>query len=73
MGLAKRERKRLNSGIEEFDLESPVFCATLLSDELIEARLANFAGTVRGRIGPTIGARGGAIQSHLKTTAVLQL
>ena len=64
--LTKREVKRLNAGIKKFDLKSPVFYLTLLSDELIETRLPNFAGAVRGSVYAAIFAGNRAIQPYDK-------
>jgi hypothetical protein len=62
--LTKCERKGLNAGIKEFDLESPVFYLTLLPDELIEAGLLSVAGAVSGGINSSIVAGHGAIQKE---------
>src|SRR5580700_8795888 len=64
--LAKSKVKGPNARIEEFDFEGSVYDWTFLPDELIEPRLPNFAGAVRGSVNAAIFARSGAIQSHDK-------
>src|SRR5271170_3074826 len=64
--LTKREVKNLSPGLEEFDLECPVFYLSLLPDKLIQARFSNFSAAVSSAISPTVVAGRGAIQFHLK-------
>jgi len=52
--LAKRERKDLDAGIEEFDLEGHVFDRPLLPDELIHPRLSNIARSIGSGIGSMV-------------------
>src|SRR5579863_8560339 len=68
--LTERERKRLNAGIEEFDLESPVFYLALLPDELIETRLTNLAGAVRSGIDAAIFARRHTVHCHFEANGL---
>ena len=62
--LTEREVKRLNAGAKELDLKSPVSYLTSLSDELLETRLSDLAGAVRGGIGPIIVAGRRRVQCH---------
>ena len=47
---AESERKSLNAGVKELDLKNAVLYLTFLPDELIEPRLSNLAGAVRGGV-----------------------
>jgi hypothetical protein len=71
--LPKRERKGLNAGIKEFDLNRSVFYSTLLPDELIESGLSNLAGAVRGGIDSTIVAGRRAVQLYLEANGLAVL
>jgi len=62
--LTKRERKGLNAGIEEVNLESAVFDLTLLPDELIETWLPDLAVAIGGGITSAIRSGRGAVQFH---------
>ncbi len=64
--LAKRERKDLDAGIEEFDLAGHAFDRPRLPDELIHPRLSNFARAIGAGIGSMIAARRGAIPLYLE-------
>ena len=48
--LAEREHHSPNAGIEEFDLERPVFHSPLLPNELIETSVAYRAGAAAAAI-----------------------
>lgn len=59
--LSERERKSLDAGIKEFDLEGGVSDRSLLPDQLIHPRLSNLACTIGRGIGSMITAGFGAI------------
>src|SRR5262245_23592433 len=67
IALAKRERKDLDTGIEEFNLKGHVFDWPFLTDELIHPGLPNFAGTIRIGIDSVIVTWSRPIQSYLET------
>jgi hypothetical protein len=60
--LAECEYKGLHTRVKKFDLDSAIVYLPLLPDELVETRLANLAGPVRGRIKASIVAWRGAVQ-----------
>jgi hypothetical protein len=60
--LAKRERKDLVAGINEFNPKGRVFDRPLLPDKLIHSRLSNLAGAIGAGIGSMVGLGRGAIQ-----------
>ena len=64
--LAKRKRKDLDAGIEEFNFKSYVFDRSLLPDELIHPRLSNLARAIGAGIGSMIIAGRCAIQLYLE-------
>lgn len=65
--LAEREIKGINTKIEEFDFEASIHDWTFLTDELIESRLSNHSGSIRGGIDSCIFPRGRTVQHHSKT------
>ena len=46
--LTKREVESVYAGIKKFDLKSPALDCAFLADELVQARLPNFASAVGG-------------------------
>lgn len=68
--LTKREVKSLSTGIQEFNLKNSVVDLTSLPDELVQARLSNLAGTVRGGIGSAVVVGRGAVQSHFEANGL---
>src|SRR6266850_909343 len=66
MSLPECEDESLNAGIKELDLKTPVLYLAFLADELIQTRLLNLAGAVRGGIRSTIVSRRFAVQRHLE-------
>ena len=71
--LAERERKDLDTRIEEFYLKGVVLYSPLLPYELIEPRLPNFARAVRAAIDSVIVTRRPPIQTHLETNGAAAL
>src|SRR5580693_9088417 len=59
--LAERERKDLDTGIEEFKLKNRIFDRPLLPDELIHPGLSNLACAIGRGIGSMIVAGRGAV------------
>jgi hypothetical protein len=71
--LAERERKDLDTRIEELYLKGLILYLPLLPYELIEPRLPDLARAVRSAIDSVIVARRRPIQTHLETNEAAAL